>query len=184
MAHWFDHRTAQFGNEDVITTVRNLVGNCARFDFQEVSNQIPKIDLPALRPFFLTMLKLNRRRIEETEDGLAFRTPEAWQTEPGIYTTHQRMVFQRDIPGRDAARRVLGVGHKLIDQALRQAGQCSATVATLPVETLSHPLVVYRIRDKVTGEGHPIRSDTLGSRSTMTGRRPTQSSRTGSYWRS
>jgi ERCC4-related helicase len=162
LAQWFDHRTAQFGNEDVITTVRNLVGHCASFDFQEVSDQLPKIDLPALRPFFLSMLKLNRRRVEEREDGLAFSTPEAWQTEPGIYPTYERMVFQRDIPGRDAARRVLGVGHKLMNQALRQARESIATVATLPAETLSQPLVVYRIRDKITGEQHPIRSVTIG----------------------
>jgi ERCC4-related helicase len=161
LAQWFDHRTAQFGNEDVITTVRELVGNCARFDFQEISAQLPKIDLPALRPFFLSMLRLNRRRVEEREDGLAFRTPETWQTEPGIYPAYQRMVFQREIRGRDAAQRVLGVGHKVMNQALRQAREHTATVATLPMETLSRPLVVYRIRDKVTGEQHPIRSVTV-----------------------
>jgi hypothetical protein len=162
LAQWFDHRTAQFGNEDVITTVRDLVGNCARFDFQEISDELPKIDISALRPFFLSMLRINRRRVEEKEDGLAFRTPEAWQTEPGIYPTYQRMVFQREVRGRDAAQRVLGVGHKLINQALRQARECRSTVATLPVETLCRPLVVYRIRDKVTGEQQPIRSVTLG----------------------
>jgi hypothetical protein len=30
------------------------------------------------------MLKLHRRRVEDGADGLAFRTPETWQTEPGI----------------------------------------------------------------------------------------------------
>lgn len=162
LGQWFDHRTAQFGNEDVITTVRDLVGNCARFDFQEVSDKLPKIDLPALRPFFLSMLKLNRRRVEEREDGLAFRTPEAWQTEPGIYPAYQRMVFEREVRGRDAPQRVLGVGHKLMNQALRQARECSATVATLPMETLSRPILVCRIRDKVTGEQQPVRSVTVG----------------------
>jgi len=162
LAQWFDHRTAHFGNEDVITTVRNLVGHCAKFDFQEVSDQLPKVDLPALRPFFISMLKLNRRRVEETEDGFAFLTPEAWQTEPGIYPSYEKMVFKREIPGPDAARRVLGVGHKLINQALRQARECSSSVAALPVKTLSRPLVVCRIRDKVTGEQHAIRFVTLG----------------------
>ena len=87
MAEWFDHRTAQFGNDDAIEAVRDLVGNCARFDFQQVSEQLPKTDLSALRPFFLSMLKRNRRRAEEKSDGLAFRTPEAWQTEPGVSPT-------------------------------------------------------------------------------------------------
>jgi SNF2 family DNA or RNA helicase len=162
LAEWFNHRTAQFGNADVIKTVQDLVGNCARFDFQEVSDKLPKIDLPALRPFFLSMLKLNRRRVEENSDGLAFRTPKAWQTEPGILPTYAGMVFQREIRGQDAARRVLGVGHNLIGQALRQARESTATIATLPRESLERPLIVYRIRDKVTGEHRTVRSVTVG----------------------
>ena len=135
-----------------------MVGNCARFDFQEISDQLPKIDLPALRPFFLSMLKLNRRRVEQRDDGLAFRTPAAWQTEQGIFPFYQGMVFQREVRGRDAARRVLGVGHKVMNAALRQARESGTTVATLPVEALTRPLVVYRIRDKLTGEQRTIRS--------------------------
>ena len=104
------------------------------------------------------MLKFNRRRVEEQADGLAFRTPETWQTEPGILPAYDGMVFQREIRGQDAARRVLGVGHKLMGEALRQAREFNATIATLPRETLKRPLVVYRIRDKVTGESRAVRS--------------------------
>jgi hypothetical protein len=53
------------------------------------------------------------------------------------------------------------VGHKVMNEALRQARESSAAVATLPVETLSRPLVVYRIRDKVTGEQRTVRSVAL-----------------------
>jgi superfamily II DNA or RNA helicase len=158
LAQWFDHRTAQFGNKDVVKTVQDLVGNCARFDFQEISDQLPKIDLPALRPFFLSMLKLNRRRVEQVDDNLAFRTPEAWQTEPGIFPTYQEMVFRREVQGRDAARRVLGVGHRVMNAALRQARESNATVATIPAEALNQPLVVCRVRDKITGEQRTVRS--------------------------
>jgi hypothetical protein len=142
----------------VVKTVQDLVGNCARFDFQEISDQLPKTDLPALRPFFLSMLKLNRRRVEQRDDSLAFRTPELWQTEPGIFPTYQGMVFRREVRGRDAARRVLGVGHKVMNAALRQARESNAMVATMPVETLNRPLVVCRIRDKMTGEQRTVRS--------------------------
>ena len=161
LAQWFDHRTAQFGNDDVVKAVQDLVGNCARFDFQQVSDQLPKTDLPALRPFFLSMLKLNRRRAEEKGDGLTFRTPEAWQTEPGIFPVYHGMVFQRETRGRNTARRILGVGHKVMGEALRQARETSATVATQPVEVLKRPLVVYRIRDRLTGEQRTVRSVTL-----------------------
>ena len=71
------------------------------------------------------------------------------------------MVFQRETRGRDAARRVLGVGHKVMGEALRQARETSATVATLPGETLNRPLVVYRIRDRLTEEQRAVRSVTL-----------------------
>ena len=161
LAQWFDHRTAQFGNDDVIKTVQDLVGNCARFDFQEVSDELPKTDLAAVRPFFLSMLKLNRRRAEEKGGELAFRTPEAWQTEPGVLPAYQGMVFQRETRGRDTARRILGVGHKVMGEALRQAREMSGTVATQPEETLKRPLVVYRIRDRLTGEQRTVRSVTL-----------------------
>ena len=43
-------------------------------------------------------------------------------------------------------------------EALRQARESTATIATLPRETLKRPLVVYRIRDKVTGESRAVRS--------------------------
>jgi hypothetical protein len=162
LAQWFDHRTRQFGNADVIQTVQDLVGNCAKFDFQEASEQLPRTDLPALRPFFLSMLKLNRRRVEQRDDGLAFLTPEAWQTEPGISSAYEGMVFSREVRGRDAARRVLGVGHKIMNAALRQARESSTAVATLPPEALARPLVVYRIRDKVTGDERTVRSVILG----------------------
>lgn len=158
LAQWFDHRTAQFGNKDVIKTVQDLIGNCARFDFQEISEQLPKVDLPALRPFFLSMLRLNRRRVEQRDDSVAFRTPDAWQTSPGVLPAYQGMVFRRELRGGEEARHVLGVGHKVMNEALRQARDSSATVATLPVETLTRPLVVYRVRDKVTGEQRTVRS--------------------------
>ena len=142
----------------MVKAVQDLVGNCARFDFQEISDELPKIDLPALRPFFLSMLKLNRRRVEQRDDSVAFRTPAAWQTEPGIFPAYQDMVFRREVRGRDAARRVLGVGHKVMNAALRQALDNTATVATLPADTLSQPLVVYRVRDRLTGEQRSVRT--------------------------
>jgi hypothetical protein len=46
LAQWFDHQTRQFGNADVIKTVQDLVGNCAKFDFRR-----PLISFPG--PIFL-----------------------------------------------------------------------------------------------------------------------------------
>jgi hypothetical protein len=78
LGSWFDSKTATFGGSDVIDTVRGLVGHCANFDFQSMSEKIPKIDVPALKPFLLSTLRLNRREFTENEYGISFKTPEAW----------------------------------------------------------------------------------------------------------
>ena len=36
LSDWFDETTASFGGHDVIDAVRDLVGNCDKFDFQQV----------------------------------------------------------------------------------------------------------------------------------------------------
>ncbi len=162
LAKWFDHRTGQFGNADVLKTVQELVGNCAKFDFQEMSEELPRIGLTALRPFFLLMLRLNRRRFEEKDEGLAFLTPERWRAEVGVLPSYQDLVFRRDVRGRDAARRVLGVGHKLVGQALAQARGSSSSVATLSQEDLTRPLIVFRIQDRLTGVHQVLRALVVG----------------------
>ena len=55
---------------------RELVSYSARFDSGQVAAQLPRLDLPALRPFLYTMLALNRRKVRDDEDGLSFKTPE------------------------------------------------------------------------------------------------------------
>ena len=62
--------------------VRELVGHSARFDFGEVTAQLPRVDLPALRPFLHTMLALNRRKVRDDEDGLSFKTPKECLSDP------------------------------------------------------------------------------------------------------
>lgn len=159
---WFDRKTARFGGADVVDTVQALVGNSAKFDYGEVSPRIPKLDLKDLKPFLLSMLALNRRRSTENENGISFKTPEEWLKEPGVRRTYEGMVFDRMHGGRDAAQRVLGVGHKAIDQALEQARSQEATVAVVPGSSLESPLVVCRITDRITGEDRAVRAVILG----------------------
>lgn len=159
---WFDEKTAQFGGRDVIDTVRDLVGSCSQFDFQAVSKQLPHVDLPALRPFIVSSLVLNSRRIKEEEEGLSFLTPEVWRSEPGIRSAYERMIFDRSNRSKGAAQRILGVGHKVVDQALKQAKGLEACVATLPVKILKEPLVIFQVKDRVTTEGRTVRHIVVG----------------------
>jgi hypothetical protein len=113
--------------------------------------------LPALKPFFTAMLTLNRRKFREGEDGLAFLTPEPWKSEPGLRDEYDRMVFDRHAVGRDAAQRVLGVGHKLVDAAARQACAATQCVASVPRDLLDEPLHVFRVRDRLTDRTANVR---------------------------
>ena len=153
---WFDKKTANFGGKDVVETVKEIVGHCAKFDFQEVSSQIPKLDLPALRPFLLHMLVLNKRRVREDENGISFKTPENWQNEIGVRSSYDGMVFDRQNSSKDAAQKVLGVGHKIVNQALKQAKNYAASLALLPKSVLENPIILFRIYDKVTGRAGSV----------------------------
>jgi len=157
VTQWFDQKTSRFGGRDVIETVKELVGNCARFDFQQTSSQLPQVDLPALRPF-VAMLTINRRKFRDGEEGLSFKTPDPWMTEPGVRAEYDRMIFDRQDRSRDVAQRILGVGHKIVDAAIRQACGWTCCVATLPRDVLDGALFVFRIRDRVTDNTGNIRS--------------------------
>lgn len=157
LSDWFNTKTASFGGRDVLETVKEIVGHCSKFDFQQVSSQIPKLDLPALKPFVTSMLALNNRRVKEDDNGVSFKTPENWLTEPGIRNAYERMIFDRQDKSKDAAQRVLGVGHKLVNQALKQARDSTVCVCSIANTILPDPLLIFRVYDQVTGESTPIR---------------------------
>ncbi|MCL4299572.1 MAG: DEAD/DEAH box helicase [Anaerolineae bacterium] len=164
LAGWFDQKTARFGGQDAIETVRALVGHCTRFDFQQISSQIPQLDLPALRPFLISVLNLSGRKVQqEAEGAVSFITPEDWlKGEPGIRTRYTSMVFDRKVRSKDAMQRILGVGHKVIDKAIQQAKASSASVATLPADVLARPLFIFRLTDRITGTGGTVRTVVAG----------------------
>lgn len=160
---WFDQKTATFGGRDVITTVKDIVGNCDRFDFQTLGREVPPVDLPDLRPFLEAMLVQNRRRPQRGEDGsLNFKTPEAWLSEVGVRSAYEGLVFDRDVRGKDAVQSIVGVGHKILDLALRQALDESVYVTSVKCDALERPLIIARVTDRVTGSGAPPRSVVVG----------------------
>jgi ERCC4-related helicase len=166
---WFDEKTATFGGEDVVDTVRNLIGHCSRFDFQAVSEKIPRIDLPALRPFFLAMIKLNNRNYEETDQGLSFKTPDAWMDHPSIRPIYRNVLFDRSATQSTPSEQIFGVGHSILDRAVRQARESTASVASIPKSALTVPIYVFRIVDKVTSNSPNIRAYIAGVEFTDSG---------------
>lgn len=155
---WFDRRTAQFGSRDVIDTVKDLVGNAAKFDFQEMSSKLPQVDLPALKPFFVSMVKLNGRDVDESERGIAFKTPDAWLNSPRSRREYRDVVFERQQAGEKSMGNLAGVGHVLLDEALQQARNYDACVTEFSSDLWPETTLVFRITDRVTTTGSTVRS--------------------------
>jgi hypothetical protein len=154
---WFDQKTARLGGKDAVQAARELAGSSIRFDFHDTGAEIPKIDLPALRPFFLSMLMANGRRYRDDDQELSFKTPERWLDDPGVRTYYEGLVFDRSYRASDAAQRILGVGHRALEQALRQAKGNTASAATMPLDVLPAPLLIFQIHDRVTAMGAAVR---------------------------
>jgi hypothetical protein len=157
LSNWFDQKTATLGGRDVIDTARDLFGNVARFDFQSVGRDVPKVDLPALEPFFTALLQWHSRRVARTDDGgLEFKTPESWRTKSwSVEDRYEGLVFDRALKGENAAARVLGVGHQLMNLALEEAHNFDARLAA--ISGLETPLLVVAVEDEVTGTGSTTR---------------------------
>ncbi len=157
---WFDKKTASFGGETAIDTVKDLVGNASKFDLRGLKG-IPDADLPMLEQFFLNMLGYHHRRVKKDDTGgFTFKTPETWQKEIGVQVSYKGLVFNRDVKGRLASEKVIGVGHKVFDQALRDAVDLHASYTF--IESFSGCLLVFQIYDEITEVSGNMRQAIVG----------------------
>ena len=154
LGEWFDQKSATFGGQSAIEAVKALVGHASRFDLSGLK-EVPNVDLSHLQPFFENVLVLNRRRPMWTDTGLSFKTPDDWLDEPGIRKKYEGMVFDRTIAQGQSAEKVLGVGHKVFDKALKIAAEFPVSLAWS--KDLEHSLVVFQIYDRVTDQSGRMR---------------------------
>lgn len=160
LEQWFDAQTATFGGEDAVRTVQSLVGNVARFDFGEVADQIPKVDLPELIPFVkLIFAVLHKGHIQTDGPRLSFKTPREWRATDFAIVEQYELVFARDLHLREGED-VAGVGLRVMDYALRAAADAADSLAALG--GLAGPFVVFGIRDRITGAGGAVRKVVVG----------------------
>ncbi len=145
---WFDSQTKQFGGEDAIQAVKDLVGNSQHFDYQSLDS-IPKRDLKDLQSFFENMLAFNRKRIMRINNTISFNTPDSWKVDMGIRQKYEGIVFDRDQKQSQSAEKVMGVGHRVFNLALKQALSLNVNLCTL--NKLEKPLVIFSIYDRITG---------------------------------
>jgi len=146
---WFDVRTAEFGGREVVETVRGMVGNVAHYDFQSLGRQIPDLDLPDLEPFLRNALSCEGRRLLAKDDGFSVVTPDNWRNVLEVRDRFDGLKLDRNLPARESASKLLGVGHALIDKALISA--MSRPLHLARFIGLQKPLVLFQIIDEVTG---------------------------------
>ncbi|MET3763109.1 SNF2-related protein [Sphingomonas sp. UYEF23] len=165
---WFDQATSTLGGEDIVDRVKALVGNVARFDFQQVGKDLPQVDLSDLERFFSGVLARHGRRVFKRETGLEVKAPDEWVREDyALRERYEGLAFDRTLVGAQAATRVVGVGHRLFDRALREAEGLPSRVGFCA--RLEHPLLLIAIEDEVTGGGAQISRVTIGLYATSDG---------------
>ncbi len=155
---WFDEKSRSFGGDTAIEAVKRLVGHAQSFDLSGLKD-VPPVDLPALKPFFISALTVNSRRPKSDGQSISFKTPEKWINHPAIKREYSGLVFDRAVklaPGTD----LVGVGHPLVTRALQQAEAFTGSVAI--AQGLDHPLLVLQISDRVTDGGAHVQEVTIG----------------------
>ena len=160
---WFDREAATIGGEDIVRRVKSMFGDVAKFDFAQVGQDLPQVDLPDLERFFTFAMNRSGRRIFKRDDGLEVKTPEEWVREDyALADRYDALVFDRNADlGRKAANRLVGVGHRLFDTALREASKLTAVLAY--AVRAKKPVLVARIEDEVTGQGHSVNQVIAGA---------------------
>ena len=97
------------------------------------------------------------------DDGLEVKAPEEWRAQSyAVRDKYEGLVFDRNLRGKNAASRVLGVGHVLFDIALQEARTRSANLAH--VNGLQSPLLIVSVEDEVTGTGTLVHRLVFGIR--------------------
>lgn len=154
ISDWFDAQTQSFGGEQALSVVKDIVGNASKFDYGSNRDFLPRVDLEDLLPFFNLALQLNSRRPKSTEDGISFKTPAAWR-KGRIKSEYEQLHFDRFKPGKHAGANLLGMGHKLFEQAIGQALDRNETTTVVAANVLTKSIVVFRLFDQVTEvQGH------------------------------
>lgn len=144
LSTWFDARGGKIGGKDVVETVQKVLGNAARFNYNQVSSILPRVDLPDLLPFWRNILSVRNRRLVIHEGDIEFNTPDNWKAF-GILPKYDDVSFSRKPRNRD---KILGAGHKVFDAGVADALSLKCLVSTS--SDIHSDYYVYSVCDQVT----------------------------------
>ena len=153
---WFDASTQSFGNLDAINTVKNLVGNAAKFNLAGLKD-VPKVDLPDLLPFFRRVLKLKGRQLMDTgNDSWGFITPEDWSKDYGSLSRYKGLIFRRKLNPGENPKSICGAGFKMFDKCLEYADKITESACAIAG---SKSYFIYKVYDMKTDNNTRINND-------------------------
>ncbi len=144
LSTWFDAKTKTLGDQDIFKTVQQTFGNAARFDYQQVSSILPRVDLTDLLPFWKNLLALKERRLVIDGDVLSFNTPDDWRG-LGILRKYEGVQFSRKPKVKN---KILGSGHKIFDMGLKDALSLQGVAAAS--SDVDYDYLVFSVYDQVT----------------------------------
>ncbi|WP_274026658.1 DEAD/DEAH box helicase [Vibrio parahaemolyticus] len=160
LSSWFDCKTKTFGGESIVQKVQDLTGRAERFDYQDLDD-VPRLDLADLKPFFTQMLALNQRRYKFDESGgMSFLTPVSWLGEFRTKRAYERIYFDRKAKQVDSQADIMGFGHPMLSKAINQGEQITGSFAY--VENISSDLIVFKVQDQITGTDASVKSSIVG----------------------
>lgn len=153
---WFDANTQSFGNIDAINTVKNLIGNAAKFNLTGLK-EVPKVDLPDLLPFFRRVLKLKGRQLMDTgNDSWGFITPEDWSKEYGTLSRYKGLLFRRKLNPDENPKSICGAGFRIFDKSIDYASKITESACTVS-GNISY--FIYKVYDMKSDNNTRINSD-------------------------
>jgi hypothetical protein len=122
-----------------------------------VADQIPRVDLPDLVPFFKAILAVRGRRYGQADRlRLSFLPPEEWKGDFLIAAVdHFDLLFAREPQPREGED-IAGVGLRVVDRAIQDALELTAAFAT--IRNLDAPIFVFKVRDRITDSDGTLRA--------------------------
>lgn len=159
LAAWFDQKTKTFGGESIIQKVQDLIGRSEKFDYQDLED-VPKLDLPDLKPFFTGMLSHHQRRaMFDDNGGLHFKTPKEWTSGFGTKRSYENIYFDRNTKLAEGKADIMGFGHPMFMKAITEADSLSGTYS---FHNGDKDLILFKIQDQITGTSASVKTYMLG----------------------
>ncbi|WP_005031478.1 DEAD/DEAH box helicase [Holophaga foetida] len=151
---WVDEASASFISQEAFAAAQTLLGHGCHFDFEGAGKEIPKVDLPALKPFFRAALWVRHREWTEAPDTGrgGFITPESWREDRRLRPRYDGISFERNVGPKD---HIMGADDPLFRRCLDEALTHQGTFVDLPTGLIADPILIFRVHQRTHRESAP-----------------------------